>query len=40
MLHSYELAPYIGFTENEVKMLCQKYDRDFEKVKNGMMVTY
>jgi hypothetical protein len=33
MLHSYELAPYIGFTENEVKMLCQKYDRDFEKVK-------
>ena len=33
MLHSYELAPYIGFTENEVKMPCQKYDRDFEKVK-------
>ena len=33
MLHSYELAPYIGFTENEVKMLCQKYDRDSEKVK-------
>ena len=33
MLHSHELAPYIGFTENEVKMLCQKYDRDFEKVK-------
>ncbi len=31
MLHSYELAPYIGFTENEVFMLCEKYERDFEK---------
>lgn len=26
-------APYIGFTEKEVKDLCLKYDRDFEKVK-------
>ena len=26
-------APYIGFTENEVKGLCEKYNRDFDKVK-------
>ena len=33
MLQPYELAPYIGFTEEEVKALCKKYHRDFEKVK-------
>ena len=33
MLQADELAPYIGFTENEVKGLCEKYDRDFDKVK-------
>lgn len=33
MLQSFELAPYIGFTEDEVKKLCEKYHRDFEKVK-------
>ena len=33
MLQAYELAPYIGFTEEEVKVLCKQYDRDFEKVK-------
>ena len=33
MLQAYELAPYIGFTEEEVKGLCEKYHRDFEKVK-------
>lgn len=33
-----ELAPYIGFTEDEVKELCEEYNRDFDKVKNGMMV--
>ena len=33
MLQGYELAPYIGFTEPEVKKLCEKYHRDFEKVK-------
>ena len=33
MLQSFELAPYIGFTEDEVKILCEKYHRDFEKVK-------
>ena len=33
MLQADELAPYIGFTENEVKGLCEKYNRDFDKVK-------
>ena len=33
MLQADELAPYIGFTENEVSMLCEKYERDFDKVK-------
>lgn len=33
MLESGVLAPYIGFTENEVKDLCVKYKKDFEKVK-------
>ena len=27
------MAPYIGFTEAEVKDLCERYHRDFEKVK-------
>ena len=33
MLYPDELAPFIGFTEEEVKELCQRYKRDFEKVK-------
>lgn len=33
MLQADELAPYIGFTEAEVKNLCEKYDREFDKVK-------
>ena len=33
MLQADELAPYIGFTEEEVKELCEKYNRDFDKVK-------
>ena len=33
MLQADELAPYIGFTEDEVKELCEKYTRDFDKVK-------
>lgn len=33
MLQADELASYIGFTENEVKGLCEKYNRDFDKVK-------
>lgn len=33
MLSANELAPYIGFTEEEVKGLCQEYKRDFAEVK-------
>lgn len=33
MLQADELAPYIGFTEDEVKALCEQYHRDFDKVK-------
>ena len=33
MLQAGELAPYIGFTEDEVKDLCENYNRDFDKVK-------
>ena len=33
MLDSGELASYIGFTESEVKSLCQKYNKDFATVK-------
>lgn len=40
MLQAFGLAPYIGFTENEVKDLCKEYNRDFEKVKNGTMDIY
>lgn len=33
MLFAGALAPYVGFTEDEVRRLCGKYQRDFEKVK-------
>ena len=33
MLDAKTLAPYIGFTEEEVKALCEKYGQDFEKAK-------
>lgn len=33
MLKPRKFAKYVGFTENEVKELCQKYDVDFEKMK-------
>lgn len=33
MLDAGRLAPYIGFTENEVKTLCEKYKINFDKVK-------
>lgn len=33
MLQADELAPYVGFTEEEVRTLCEKYNRDFDKVK-------
>lgn len=33
MLDARVLAPFIGFTEGEVKELCEKYGQDYEKVK-------
>lgn len=33
MLDARGFAKYIGFTEEEVKALCEKYPRDFEKIK-------
>lgn len=33
MLDASALAPYIGFTEEEVRNLCEKYYRDFDFVK-------
>lgn len=33
MLGASDLSSYIGFTEDEVKALAEKYHRDFEKVK-------
>ncbi len=33
MTNPRELAPYVGFTEDEVRLLCQKYSRDFDECK-------
>ena len=33
MLSAGNMAPYVGFTESEVKMLAKKYHRNYEKVK-------
>ncbi len=33
MIDPGEFAEYTGFTEDEVKILCKKYGRDFEKAK-------
>ena len=33
MLDASVLAPYVGFTEEEVRKLCAEYQRDFESVK-------
>lgn len=33
MINSKRLAKYFGFTEDEVKVLCQKYNMEFESVK-------
>lgn len=33
MLDANVFAPYIGFTESEVKELCEKYNKDFQEVK-------
>ena len=30
MLKTYGLGEYMGFTEDEVKALCEKYDIDFK----------
>ena len=41
MLDSYPITPYYGFTEEEVKQLCQKYDTDFDSIKawyNGYLI--
>jgi len=33
LLHADELAPYTGFTEDNVKMLCDKFGADLEKIR-------
>ena len=33
MLSAGNMAPYVGFTESEVKMLAKKYHQNYEKVK-------
>ena len=33
MLSASDLAPYVGFTEDEVKTLSEQYHQDFDKVK-------
>lgn len=41
MISSTPLTEYFGFTEKEVKILCEKYDMDFESVKewyNGYLI--
>lgn len=40
MLGSGNMAPYIGFTEEEVKALAGKYHQNYDKVKDGMMVIF
>ena len=34
MMYPRQLAPYTGFTEDEVEKLCNKYGRDFNKMKD------
>ena len=41
MLDSYPITEYYGFTEDEVKNLCKRYDMDFEDMKawyNGYLI--
>ena len=41
MLDSYPITQYYGFTEEEVKELCEKYDMDFDSMKawyNGYLI--
>ena len=43
MLDAGVLAPYVGFTEEEVKELCEKYNRDFRGVErwyDGYLLSY
>ena len=42
MLSASDLAPYVGFTEDEVKTLSEQYHQDFDKVKkwyNGYLLS-
>ena len=34
MLDAGRMAPYVGFTEDEVRKLCDQYGRDYEQVKS------
>ena len=41
MLDSYPITQYYGFTEDEVKVLCERFDMDFETVRawyNGYLI--
>ncbi len=41
MLDSYPITEYYGFTEDEVKMLCEKYNMDYDTMKtwyNGYLI--
>ena len=41
MLDSYPITEYYGFTEDEVRGLCEEYDMDFDTVKtwyNGYLI--
>ena len=41
MLDSYPIAKYFGFTEDEVKTLCEEYGMDFETIRtwyNGYLI--
>ena len=41
MVDSYPITEYYGFTENEVKILCEEYNMDFESIKawyNGYLI--
>ena len=33
MLSARKFAPYVGFTEKEVKGLCEEYHKDYDKVR-------
>ena len=41
MLDSYPITQYYGFTEDEVKVLCERFDMDFETIRawyNGYLI--